>query len=68
MSRQRLEPEIYRQLRLQVLARDRWQCQYCGKRTNLEEHHQHSRAHGGKDQIENLITLCGSCHRNEHHH
>jgi 5-methylcytosine-specific restriction endonuclease McrA len=68
MSRQRLEPDKYKQLRLQVLARDRWQCQFCGKRTNLEVHHQHSRAQGGKDQSENLITLCDSCHRNEHHH
>jgi 5-methylcytosine-specific restriction endonuclease McrA len=68
MSKRRLEPENYQQLRLQVLARDRWQCQACGKHTNLEVHHQHSRAQGGKNQIENLITLCDSCHRNEHHH
>jgi len=68
MSRQRREPDKYKRLRLQVFARDAWRCQLCGRRTNLEVHHQQSRAHGGKDQIENLITLCDSCHRNEHHH
>jgi 5-methylcytosine-specific restriction endonuclease McrA len=68
MSSKRLERAAYKQLRLQVLARDRWQCQFCGTRNNLEIHHQHLRARGGKDQIENLITLCDSCHRNEHHH
>jgi 5-methylcytosine-specific restriction endonuclease McrA len=66
MSRQRLEPEAYKLVRLQVLARDRWQCKYCGKRTNLEVHHQQSRAQGGKDQIENLITLCSECHHRIH--
>jgi 5-methylcytosine-specific restriction endonuclease McrA len=66
MSRQRLEPEAYKRLRLEVLARDRWQCQFCGKPTNLEVHHQQSRARGGKDQIDNLISVCSSCHRQMH--
>jgi 5-methylcytosine-specific restriction enzyme A len=66
MSRQRLEPDKYKQLRMQVLARDRWQCQYCGTRNNLEVHHQLSRARGGSDQPKNLITLCSKCHANLH--
>jgi 5-methylcytosine-specific restriction endonuclease McrA len=66
MSRQRLKPDKYKQVRLQVLARDRWQCQLCGKSTNLEVHHQHSRAQGGKDQLENLISLCSDCHQQLH--
>jgi 5-methylcytosine-specific restriction enzyme A len=66
MSSKRLEPEVYKQLRLQVLARDRYQCQLCGKRSNLEVHHQQSRARGGKDQIDNLISLCSNCHRQLH--
>jgi 5-methylcytosine-specific restriction endonuclease McrA len=66
MSRRRLEPDKYKQLRLQALARDRWQCQFCGKRSSLEVHHQRSRAQGGRDQPENLISLCSDCHQQLH--
>jgi len=35
----RLERENYRQLREQILNRDRWRCQFCGRMSNLEVHH-----------------------------
>lgn len=38
-SRLRLAPELYENLRQQVLRRDGWRCQSCGALTNLEVHH-----------------------------
>jgi len=57
-----LQPELYEQLRKQVLRRDGWQCQSCGSRSNLEVHHKESRGQGGNDSAENLIALCFACH------
>jgi 5-methylcytosine-specific restriction endonuclease McrA len=53
-------------LRRQVLRRDRWRCQGCGSTSNLEIHHQQFRSHGGLDVLDNLITLCRSCHEVTH--
>lgn len=42
-------------------------CEYCGKKkcwTN--KHHIKSKGSGGNDTEENLIELCGACHRNVH--
>ena len=58
----RLDPVSYEKLRLQVLRRDSWRCQYCGATSNLEVHHQQFRSHCGSDSEENLITLCSVCH------
>jgi 5-methylcytosine-specific restriction endonuclease McrA len=60
--RLRLDPELYEQLRQQVLRRDGWRCQICGSRLNLEVHYQKFRSQGGDDSEENLITLCEGCH------
>ena len=58
----RLARGDYAELRERILRRDRWQCQFCGSRTNLEVHHQQFRSHSGEDEEENLITLCINCH------
>jgi len=52
-------------VRREVLARDRHQCQApgCGRTRFLEVHHVKPRSKGGRNDAENLITLCGSCHR-----
>lgn len=42
-------------------------CQYCGKKncwTNT--HHIKSKGSGGDDTEDNLIELCGTCHRKVH--
>ena len=42
-------------------------CEYCGKRncwTNT--HHIKSKGSGGNDTEDNLIELCGDCHRKVH--
>ena len=61
-----LLPEAYEQLRFEVLKRDGWRCQNCGSSRNLQVHHQQFRSQSGDDCELNLITLCLSCHLNEH--
>ncbi len=61
-----LDPNIYEQLRQQILHRDGWRCQSCGTMSNLEVHHQELRSHSGDDSDQNLITLCNACHARVH--
>jgi 5-methylcytosine-specific restriction endonuclease McrA len=64
--RVKLAADAYERLRKQVLKRDNWRCQNCGRQQNLEVHHKKMRSQGGNDSCVNLITLCHSCHANEH--
>ena len=51
-------------VRFQVLKRDRFTCQYCGKSgVELEVDHITPVAKGGTNDIGNLITACKSCNR-----
>ncbi len=50
----------------EVLSRDSWRCQNCGTAENLQVHHIKSRSKLGHDSLENLITLCVSCHESLH--
>ena len=51
----------------QVLHRDGYKCQNCGKvKCKLEVHHIIFRSNGGSDEPENLITLCNDCHYKVH--
>ena len=52
-------------LRIATLMRDNYTCKMCGaKNTKLEAHHIKPRKHSGSDSINNLITLCTTCHLN----
>ena len=64
--RLRLDPDSYRELCRQVLARDNWTCQVCGSRNNLQVHHKQLRSQQGSDEDSNLITLCAGCHEIQH--
>jgi 5-methylcytosine-specific restriction endonuclease McrA len=64
--RLRLDPVSYENLRQLILRRDGWRCQWCGKMTNLEVHHQQFRSHSGDDGEDTLITLCSMCHSSVH--
>jgi len=64
--RLRLDPELYEELRNQVLRRDGWRCQACGTMSNLEVHHKEFRSHSGDDSDQNLITICAACHAEIH--
>ena len=52
-------------IRREVLTRDKHRCRApgCGRTRFLEVHHIVTRQDGGSNQAENLMTLCGSCHR-----
>lgn len=64
--RLKLDPEAYRQLCREVLERDSWRCQSCGRMEVLQVHHIHPRGRLGDDAEENLITLCSECHQSFH--
>jgi 5-methylcytosine-specific restriction endonuclease McrA len=65
-SRVKLKPEAYAQLQRQVLARDSWRCQNCGRESYLQVHHLQFRSSLGADILDNLITLCVKCHDKLH--
>ena len=46
-----------------VFARDRWECQYCGSRTNLTVDHVVPRSKGGASSWENIVASCAPCNR-----
>lgn len=64
----------WRALRREVYERDGWTCQDCGERClntkdsrskpklKIQAHHKIPRRYGGTDDLENLVTLCMSCH------
>jgi 5-methylcytosine-specific restriction endonuclease McrA len=62
----KLKPEEYDVLRRQVLERDGWRCQKCGAANALQVHHMKARSQLGGDVMQNLITLCTSCHGKRH--
>jgi 5-methylcytosine-specific restriction endonuclease McrA len=64
--RLRLEDRGYRELKMKILERDGWKCQYCGRRDQLQIHHIIRRSQLGADGEENLTVLCSSCHRSFH--
>jgi 5-methylcytosine-specific restriction endonuclease McrA len=65
-ARVKLEPLAYAQLCRQVLDRDGWRCQNCGRTSELQVHHISFRSALGDDDMGNLITLCFSCHEEAH--
>jgi 5-methylcytosine-specific restriction endonuclease McrA len=46
-----------------VFARDRWECQYCGARSNLTVDHVVPRSRGGDSSWENIVASCAPCNR-----
>lgn len=53
-------------LRFEILQRDGFRCQFCGKQvpeTELEVDHIHPRSQGGKDSKDNLVAACRDCNR-----
>jgi len=51
--------------RKEVLLRDEYICQHCGEaypEYNLEADHKIPLAEGGADEVENMQTLCCTCH------
>lgn len=46
-----------------VEAEESSRCLFCESEENLERHHIVPRKYGGKDIDENLVRVCGSCHK-----
>jgi 5-methylcytosine-specific restriction endonuclease McrA len=65
--RLKLSAEEYSLLRNRVLERDGWRCQNCGSAKDLQVHHLAKRSKLGDDALDNLITLCATCHQRQHH-
>lgn len=62
----RLSGDAYRDLCAKILERDKWMCQHCGRREQLQIHHLVHRSQLGADSEDNLIVLCASCHGTLH--
>lgn len=62
----KLNAREWRTLRNQCLERDRHLCQRCGQ-SGLIAHHIIEYRDGGADELDNLLTLCRSCHAIIHH-
>lgn len=58
--------EAYEVIRSNILLRDHFRCQECNYYKHLEVHHIIPKSKGGKDNPENLITLCQRCHAKKH--
>jgi hypothetical protein len=56
------DSKAWRELRAQVLERDKYTCQYCGE-VGHQADHVLPRLHGGADDLENLVACCGRCNR-----
>jgi predicted transcriptional regulator len=63
----RLKHWSWKQARAACYERDNWTCQDCGvkcrNKVRIQAHHIIARRDGGGDELENLVTLCASCHR-----
>lgn len=60
-----------KRLRFEVLKRDNFKCQYCGRtkdETKLELDHKIPRSRGGENTLNNLITACIDCNRGKSNH
>ena len=56
----------FKKVRRKILSRDKEKCTLCGEKRTLEVHHIISRANGGTNDENNLITLCRLCHIEKH--
>jgi hypothetical protein len=67
-------PENWDEIRRDVYQRDGYECQTCGAQggqagnTELHAHHKTPISEGGSNEMSNLVTLCKSCHNNQHDH
>jgi hypothetical protein len=62
-SRPELDKYKWQKRRAAVMKRDGNRCVFCGSSEKLSVHHKVKAKHGGTDHPDNLVTLCGRCHR-----
>jgi len=64
ISRLRKQKQRVKFSRQNVLARDKWRCQYCGEKkptAELTYDHVIPRSRGGRTCWENIVTACEAC-------
>ena len=67
MSLRSLKGSRWEQTRRAAFERDRWRCRECGRAGRLDAHHVTSLHKGGAPyDLDNLATLCRSCHIERH--
>jgi len=63
-----LDSKYWKIVREMVLKRDNNQCRICSTKTGLQVHHDTYKNHFNEHlHLEDLLTLCGDCHK-EHHY
>lgn len=60
------EPRHWRKQRMAAIERDNYKCQHCGESMNLEVHHWEPYWISQDNSLDNLVTLCRSCHKDVH--
>ncbi|AWA30949.1 hypothetical protein HYN48_13165 [Flavobacterium magnum] len=60
-----LKSEAWQRKRYVAMKRDNWQCVYCGARAT-EVHHKRYAKNIGREPIHWLVSICKSCHENQH--
>ena len=60
-----LQTEHWQERRKATLERYDYECWRCNKRTDLQVHHL-TYAFRGMESTEELMVLCGDCHKKEH--
>ena len=60
---EKLKDPRWQKKRLEILNRDKWECQLCGdKETTLQVHHKSYSGEPWNSDNKNLTTLCEHCH------
>ncbi|MGE7776385.1 HNH endonuclease [Chitinophaga sp. NPDC101104] len=49
-----------------VLKRDNWRCVYCGEQASQVHHTRYLKKKIGKEPIDWLVSVCKSCHGDQH--
>jgi len=66
VKRTAAEERIYRANKDAMYRRDNWHCRHCNNSHYLTPHHIVFQSQGGKDDLDNLVTLCIWCHNAVH--
>ena len=61
-----LRSEEWVRLRAEVRIRDDWTCRHCDAEADPGEVHHLTYGRGRSCPAEDLVLLCGECHRREH--
>lgn len=63
-----LRSPLWREQRREALIRDSWRCRRCESKLSLQVHHKRYAKVLGTEKLEDLETLCNTCHRKHHNH